>query len=145
MNSKILFLIFISFISCNVAPKKINYGKDHCTFCEMIVIDKTHACQYVTKKGKSFIFDSIECMVQKIDQNNLEQSLQFILVTNYLIPEQFINAKEATYLISKEIKSPMGANLSAFSSTEKALEIQQKSGGELFTWVQLKNKFKKRQ
>ena len=50
-------------------------------------------------------------------------------------------AKEATYLISKEIKSPMGANLSGFASKEKALISQRDNGGDIYTWQELLIKF----
>ena len=51
-----------------------------------------------------------------------------------------IDAKTATYLISEEIKSPMGANLSAFSLKSKAEELQKKHGGVNYTWETLKLK-----
>lgn len=133
-------VVIFTIISCNIEPQKINYGHDHCTFCDMTVVDKTHASEYVTKKGKSYIFDSIECLVQKINESEIE--LAFILVSDYSNPGELTNAETATFLISKEIKSPMGANLSAFSSKEKAEETQQKFGGEIYTWEQLKNKFR---
>ena len=144
-NKKLLSLIFaLSFlVSCNIKPKKIDYGKDHCTFCDMTVVDKTHASEYVTKKGKSYIFDSVECMVQELNQKDNEKGLQLILVADYSNPGALINAQDATFLICKEIKSPMGANLSALSSKEKALELQKKFNGELLTWEQLKTKFRK--
>jgi copper chaperone NosL len=50
-------------------------------------------------------------------------------------------AKEATYLVSKEIKSPMGANLTGFASKEEALNTQNKRGGEIYTWNELLIKF----
>ena len=51
------------------------------------------------------------------------------------------SAKEATYLVSKEIKSPMGANLSGFTSKEQALSTQNERGGELYSWNELLIKF----
>ncbi len=135
-------LLLLSIVSCKVEPQKINYGHDHCAFCDMTVVDKTHASEYVTKKGKSFTFDAIECMTQKINQENNEENLAFILVSDYQNPGKLIDAKTVTYLISKKIKSPMGANLSAFSSLEKATKKQEEFGGVIYNWQQLKNKFK---
>lgn len=143
MGKYVYLWILIIFFSCKVEPQKINYGQDHCAFCEMTVVDKTHASEYVTKKGKSFIFDSIECLVQQIKKENNETELAFILVSDYQNPGELINAKKATYLITDKIKSPMGANLSAFNSLENAKKVQQEFGGTLYTWQQLKAKFKK--
>lgn len=140
---KFIFIgILFTLISCKVEPQKINFGQDHCAFCEMTVVDKTHASEYVTKKGKSYIFDSIECMVQKINEENNEDELAYVLVANYQKPRELINAQNSTYLITKKIKSPMGAYLSAFSSLENAKKVENVLGGKIYNWKQLKQKFK---
>ncbi|WP_299524109.1 nitrous oxide reductase accessory protein NosL [uncultured Lutibacter sp.] len=126
-------------VSCKVEPEAIEYGKDQCSFCKMNVVDKTHSAQYVTKKGKQFKFDAIECMINDLSEKT-EEEMAIFLVANYGNPGEMIDAKTATFLISKEIKSPMGANLSAFSSKNKAEELQQKHGGENYTWETLKQK-----
>ena len=146
MNTKYLipivtFSLFILVISCKIAPKKIAYGSDHCQFCDMTVVDKTHAAEYVTKKGKPYVFDAIECMINYQQKNDIKEELAFILVANYNHPGKLINANEATYLISDKIKSPMGANLSAFASKKEAQIVQKKFGGKLYTWIDLKAKF----
>ena len=131
--------LFVLLISCKVEPQAIEYGKDQCNFCKMNVVDKTHAAQYVTQKGKQFKFDAIECMVNDLSEKN-EESIAILLVADYGNPGEMIDVKMATFLISKEIKSPMGANLSAFSSKNKAEELRQKHGGEIYTWETLKQK-----
>jgi copper chaperone NosL len=145
MNSQSIKLfigiaILLLTISCKVAPESIQYGKDQCSFCVMNIVDKTHSAQYVTNKGKQFKFDAIECMVNDLSEKN-EADLAFILVANYGNPGEMIDATTASYLISKEIKSPMGANLSAVATIEKAQELQQKHTGEIYTWKTLKAKF----
>lgn len=132
-------VILLLAISCKVEPQAIEYGKDQCSFCKMNIVDKTHAAQYVTKKGKQFKFDAIECMINDLNNNN-EEDMAILLVADYGNPGVMIDAKTATYLISKEIKSPMGANLSAFSSINKAKELQQKYEGQNYTWETLKQK-----
>lgn len=134
-------VIVMTFYSCKIEPQAIDYGKDQCSFCVMNIVDKTHASQYVTKKGKQFKFDAIECMVNDINAKQNEDNLAFILVADYKNPGVMINAKEATYLISKEIKSPMGAYLSALSTKENALSLKQKHSGIIYNWKTLKQKF----
>ncbi len=143
-NFKLLILFISSFIllSCKVEPKPINYGDDHCHFCDMTVVDKTHAAELTTKKGKSYVYDAIECMGNDLKQKNNEDKMAFILVANYDKPGDLIDAKSATFLISKKIKSPMGAYLSAFSSKEIAEKYQNDNGGELYSWTELKSKLK---
>ena len=131
--------ILLLTISCKIETETIDFGKDQCSFCVMNIVDKTHASQYVTKKGKQFKFDAIECMVNDLTEKN-EEDLAIVLVANYANPGEMIDAKTAKYLISSEIKSPMGANLSAVSSLEKAEELQQKFSGDIYTWKKLKQR-----
>jgi len=142
MRSKTsVFVVLLSLFfatSCKVEPKEINYGQDHCLLCDMTVVDKSHSAQYVTKKGRAYMFDAVECMVMKVNKDKNEDLMEFLLVADYANPGNLVDAKTATYLISEKIKSPMGANLSAFSSNETAKEFLNKKGGKLFTWDQLK-------
>lgn len=127
-------------VSCKVEPKEINYGNDHCLYCDMTVVDKKHASQYVTKKGRAYMFDAVECLVMKMNQEKNEKLLAFILVADFEEPGSLVDARIATFLVSEKIKSPMGANLSAFKSKKTALKIQQEYGGKLYTWSQIKIK-----
>ncbi len=129
--------------SCSIKPKEISYGTDHCHYCDMTVVDKTHASEYVTKKGKAFMFDAIECMINQINKSQNENDLAIILVANYANPGELVDARKASFLISKKIKSPMGAYLSAFQGNENATSTQSEYGGEIYTWVELKEKFSK--
>ncbi len=147
MRSKlsIIVLLFGLFLtaSCKVEPKAINYGEDNCYNCEMTVVSKTHAAQFVTKKGKAYMFDAAECMVWKLNKDSNEDIMAFILVSDYSNPGELVDAKTATFLISEKIQSPMGANLTAFASKEKAIATQKEKGGDLYTWEKLKAKLGK--
>ena len=135
-NTFVVIFFLSLVISCKIEPQPIEFGKDQCRHCVMNIVDKTHAAQFVTKKGKQFKFDAIECMVNVINEEG-EEHLAIILVANYAKPGEMINAASATYLITPEIKSPMGANLSAFSSFKKAKEAEELHKGELYNWKEL--------
>jgi copper chaperone NosL len=141
--TSLLFGVFIILSSCKVEPKDINYGEDHCINCDMTVVDKSHSAEYVTKKGRAYMFDAIECLVWKIDKEQNEDKMSYLLVADYTNPGVLIDAKTATYLISEKIKSPMGANLSAFSSKETAQKVLSENDGQLYTWSELKIKIKR--
>ncbi|WP_372766259.1 nitrous oxide reductase accessory protein NosL [Lutibacter sp.] len=132
-------IVLLLTISCKVEPEAIEFGKDQCDFCKMNIVDKTHAAQFVTAKGKQFKFDAIECVVNYVGQNS-EEKIAVLLVADYGNPGEMTDAETAAYLISTEIKSPMGANLSAFSLKNTAEEYQQKHSGEIYTWETLKQK-----
>lgn len=139
-TKSVLIGLIMLISSCTVEPKKINYGNEHCSHCDMTVVDKTHAAEYVTKKGKTYVFDAIECLVIKLNEEQNEAAMAFILVADFSNPSVLIDAKSATYFICEKIKSPMGANLSAFSSKEKAEKMMNDYGGEVFSWEEIKQK-----
>jgi len=123
-------------ISCNVSPKPINYGSDGCHYCKMTIVDKVHAAEMVTKKGKAYKFDASECMINfLVEFDNSE--VELLLTNNYTEPEVLIDATKATFLISENVPSPMGAFLSAFEIKAEAEKVQSEKGGQLYTWDEL--------
>jgi len=132
--------ILLLSISCKVEPEVINFGLDACHFCKMTIVDQQHAAQYVTVKGKQFKFDAIECMLNDLAEKSTNE-IDIFLVSDYGNPGYMTDAQTSTYLISQEIKSPMGAFLSAFSIEELANKTQQESGGKFYNWSSIKEKY----
>jgi copper chaperone NosL len=131
-----IIALLLLFFSCNVSPQAIDYGNDGCHFCKMTIVDKVHAAEIVTKKGKVYTFDATECMVNFLNEFD-KANVALYLSNDYLKPESLIDATQATFLISKNIPSPMGAFLSAFKTQDAARNIQKEKGGELYTWDEL--------
>ena len=50
----LMAVLMLLFFSCNVSPKPIEYGSDGCHYCKMTIVDKVHAAEMVTKKGKVY-------------------------------------------------------------------------------------------
>lgn len=132
-----LLLLF----SCNVSPQAIDYGNDGCHYCKMTIVDKLHAAEIVTAKGKAYKFDATECMINFLDEFDTS-SIQLYLANNYNKPGELIDATQATFLISENIPSPMGAFLSAFKNKEDAIKIQTQKSGDIYTWEELLDHFK---
>ena len=147
MASKIsivfIFTLSLFFSSCNIEADPISYGTDQCNYCKMNIVDKLHAAQYVTKKGKQYKFDAIECMINELA--DLEESdLAILLVSDYRQPGEMTDATSASYLISPNIKSPMGAFLSAFKEENEAMKVQKEQEGQLYNWTSIKAKIAKK-
>ena len=134
----IIALLLILY-GCNVSPKAIDYGNDGCHYCKMTIVDKVHATEIVTKKGKVYKFDASECMIHFLKEFEDTSKIELYLANNYTSPETFIDATKATFLISKKIPSPMGAFLSAFKNKADAEKEQAKKGGTLYTWSGIQN------
>ncbi|WP_298550133.1 nitrous oxide reductase accessory protein NosL [uncultured Algibacter sp.] len=134
--------LLLLFFNCNVSPKPIDYRNDGCYFCSMTIVDKVHAAEIVTKKGKVYKFDATECMINFMKEFVDTSEIELYLSNNYTEPEVLIDATKATFLISKNIPSPMGAFLSAFKNKTDAEQFQTEKGGDLYTWKTLLVKFK---
>ncbi|MBR9757591.1 MAG: hypothetical protein GYB39_05880 [Algicola sp.] len=133
----ILLLVLTGLLTgCNVSPKPIIYGEDGCHFCKMTIVDKVHAAQVVTKKGKAYKFDATECMVNFMNEFDTSE-IELFLSNDYTTPESLIDATQATFLISENIPSPMGAFLTAFKNKADAENAKAENGGTLYTWEEL--------
>lgn len=139
---KLITITLVSLLlSCSNGPKAIAYGETGCHFCKMTVVDKQHAAQLVTTKGKVFNFDASECMLNYLNEIDSE-TVGLLLVNNYDAPGELIDVNEATFLISEGIPSPMGEYLTAFGTLENAQKALAEHGGDLFTWDELRQRFK---
>lgn len=148
MLKTIFITIILSFslfaISCSHDPEPINFNSDQCAHCKMTIEDTRFGAEIITKKGKIYKFDAAECLIRFIFKGTVsENDVEKFLVIDYSQPSKLVNAITSTYLISSNLPSPMGANLSAFLNRSSAENQKSASGGELFSWEDLKQKFKK--
>lgn len=145
ITNRFVFLVTIVlvFASCNVEPKPINYGIDACHFCKMNIVDKQHGSEIVTKKGKIFKYDAIECMMQDLKSRE-ESDIAFFMVNTYDNPIELSDATQVIFIKSEAIPSPMGAYLTAFTNPEEATKIIDSNGGDIMDWSQLKEKYIKK-
>lgn len=125
-------------MACTPEAKEINYGSDMCHYCKMTIVDNQHAAELVTMKGKAFMFDAVECMVNYTAENG-EDEYAFLLVNDYNNPGKLIPATKSHFLQSRAIPSPMGAYLSAFEDENVMKNIQKEKGGEVYKWEELNN------
>ena len=128
-------------LSCEPKLQPIEFGQDQCSFCVMNIVDRTHAAQYVTSKGKQFKFDAIECMVNDVLKKG-EAGIAIMQVADFAAPGRMTSARDATYIICEAIKSPMGANLSAVAREVAADSIVGLHGGKCYTWNEIKEQIR---
>jgi len=138
MMVKFIFAICILSVvwACTPSPQPIAYGQDACHSCLMTIVDERHAAELVTTKGKVYKFDAIECMMRSMKEET-DRQYALALVCDYDNPGTLIDAHSASYLVSPSIPSPMGAFLSAFATNDRATEMQQEKGGQVYAWENL--------
>jgi copper chaperone NosL len=126
---------------CGDGPRAIQVGAEECAHCRMLVSENRFAAQLVTDRGRSYVFDSIECMAEFLDDGVEvpEDRVGSLWVTDFSEPGHWLDAGEAHFLRSEELRSPMGLNLSAHAAEAGAREHQEAFGGEVLRWTEVRD------
>ena len=120
----------------------MNYGSDACHYCDMTIVDKQHASQLVTSKGKAYKYDAIECMVHSLQDEFVDTEMAHYLVADFRQPGELIDAKKTSFLVSEKLQSPMGANLSAFINEAAGKKAQEEFTGKTYSWEAIQDHLK---
>lgn len=136
-NFLLLSILVLVTTACAPAAKPIDYGADACYYCKMTIVDRQHAAEAVSSKGKVFMFDAIECMVPYLALEG-ENNYPVLVVNDYLRPGEWTDARSAAYLISRNLPSPMGAFLTGFADKAAAESVQKEKGGDVYDWEGMK-------
>lgn len=124
--------------ACTPRPEPIVYGEDVCTHCRMVIVDDRYSTELVTRTGLVHTFDSIECLADYVLGLEEPGSVHSLWVTSFQRPGELIAVEDAQFLHSEMMKSPMGANLTAFGKAEiTARALVDSFGGEVLTWEEV--------
>ncbi len=136
----LFFAIAFVFSSCNSGPEPIVYGKDICTHCKMKIVDERFGAELVTKYGKIYKFDALECMVNFTNEldDQARQKVELYLVANASQKGELIHVSQAVYLQSENFPSPMGANISAYADEIQRNEFENEYAGTPLSWEEAK-------
>ncbi len=144
MQRNILLIVLVIFlISCSVEPEPLHYGHDACYTCKMTLMDTKFGAEIVTKKGKVFKFDDINCLMNFHNAGHeQEEDMAYRLVVDFSNPEKLMDAREAFYIKSSQVKSPMGSHVAAFGTKEMADTHKKQWNGIWLSWGELVTEFK---
>lgn len=95
----------------------------------MIISDKVFSAQYILPRGKTKKFDDIGCMIHYLFEEETNKDKVLALFVRDSISTEWIDAKKAYYVWSKNIKTPMGYGLVALKEKEAAEEIAKTKEG----------------
>lgn len=136
--TKIFYFIFalILFYGCSPEPEPIKYGADNCEHCRMLISDHNYGAELITQKGKIFKYDSIECLAAN-QKKYSKEDIHSLWVVNFYPPNELLNIKDSFFLLSDNLKSPMGLYLSAYKDKVSLDEVLKKYGGKQINWEAL--------
>lgn len=141
------FLNFIGIVillfSCTVEPEPLVYGTDVCYTCKMTLMDKRFGAEIVTKKGKVYKFDDINCFIQFHNSGNEpEENMAFRLVVDFDKPGNLMDAVNSFYIKSDTLRTPMASKIAAFSIGDDYKAYKKKWNGILLSWGEIRSEFK---
>lgn len=134
----ILFTAALLIAACEPKPQPITIGHDECAHCRMIISEKPFGSQIVSTTGKTWFFDSIECMAAYEIAGSVEQSrIHSRWAPDFINHDEWLAADDAWFLYSRQLRSPMGLHLTAYSNQENVREFQQEYTGEILRWAEV--------
>lgn len=114
MKSFLLLIAVLFFAGCEPTPEPIAFGHDECAYCRMIVSERGYGSRILTEKGRTYKFDSIECLAAfEIRGDVSTSSIHSRLFQNLDDPNQTLTLAEAHIRHDSDVRSPMGLSLSA--------------------------------
>lgn len=120
-----------SCISTESQPIKIN--SDRCDYCEMTISDGRFGAELITKKGRAYKFDDLQCMLGYEDENK-DVEIHSFFVNDYKAKNVLIDATTAFFVKDEELKSPMGGNIAAFNTEDAASDYAKKIETKVLSW-----------
>lgn len=137
----IVLATVLLFAGCTPKSERIIIGKDNCAECRMTIADPRFGGEIVTKKGKIYKFDDVYCIAAFLKKRGVELSaIHQTLFVNYEEPARFVEVKNAEFVISSKLKSPMNGNAAAFRDKISAeRKSSQMEGSKVTNWATLYN------
>lgn len=113
-------------------PPEVNYGRDICIECGMIIDDPRFAATYRTDEGAVMKFDDLGGLILHSRETG-ELSRADVWVSDFDL-ETFIQADSAFYVPTVGVASPMGHGILAFADRARAEDMASKLEGQVITW-----------
>jgi len=136
-------IVCMLMIACSVEPQPLDYGIDACYTCKMTLMDPKFGAEIVTKKGKVYKFDDMNCMLSFHHSGiEPEENMAYRLVIDFANPETLIDATNSYYVKSDSIRSPMASGIAAFNDEKEFNNIRKKYKGILMSWGEVITQFK---
>lgn len=127
---------------CTPEPRPIQYGQEACQTCKMTLAEKNFGGELVTRKGKVYVFDDVNCLLSFYHNGTSPGELAFTLVVDYEHPGEFLDAGETFFVKSEAFRSPMAGNVAAFKTYDRAMAFKREKGGILLGWAEVTTQFK---
>lgn len=115
-------------------PPDIAYGRDMCEMCGMIISEARFAAALLLEDGRALKFDDTgEMFAYHHEHPDLKVRAWF--VHDYRT-EEWTRGEPAFYVISKDVRSPMGTGVAAFAQRPAAEAFAHGIGADVLSFEQ---------
>lgn len=118
------------------SPPDIEYGRDMCEDCGMIIEEPRFASAYRLPDGEERLFDEVADMV--LYAHGAGELDAVVAWVHDYETEEWIAAADALY-VSGPIPTPMGGGIVAVATRDGAEALAAEVGGEVLTWTDLEH------
>lgn len=143
MRMFIVLVMVVCCLSCNPQPEPLVFGQDACYTCKMTLMDNKFGAELVTRKGKVYKFDDVNCMLGFYHSAyESTDAYAYIQVVDFANPGHLIDGRNAWYLKSPNIHSPMASGVAAFESEASFQSYKKEWKAILLSWGEIQTQFK---
>jgi copper chaperone NosL len=104
----------------------------------MTISDNRFGGEIITKKGKTYKFDDIHCLLSfKKSDAIKKEDIDHTYLVKFNSTHSFIEASKALLFKSEDFHTPMGSNIAAFENEESLKNTAQKFNGIGVSWNDL--------
>lgn len=138
LAAPVVLFIMLFAGACSTEPQPINFGKDNCDFCKMTLMDNHYGAELVTKKGKVYKFDDLNCFTGFEKEGSVPaDQIAGRFAVDYQGNGQLIPVETAFFLYSDKLSTPMASGVAVFADEAGRDQVFQQTGGEKKTWQQV--------
>lgn len=130
--SVVLSLFLFTIVSCTNKPEPIKLGVDHCDNCHMQISDVRFGGEVLTKKGRLYKFDSLQCLHEFLVKNADE--VKTIFVEDYFQPGTLVDVSKAHFLRGSTVAGPMGTSTIASKDRDAIEKLKLQASGKVTDW-----------
>ena len=139
----LLFFLATTLLSCAQDGPSIDFDHAECAHCRMNVVDRQFGAALVTVKGRQYVFDDVQCMVQHVAKGTIaEDQVAAWYICDHAHPGVLIDATKALYVQGDAFRSPMRGDAAAFANASDRSAAVDAKGGKEFDWMQVREALK---
>lgn len=106
-------------------PPRIDYGRQACARCGMIVSEERFASGYVDAQGRSVAFDDLGELLAAAAE---DRAIAGVTYVHDMGGEGWVPAVRAYYLRVPSLATPMGSGIAAFRDAGRAADFARQRG-----------------